>query len=74
MAGVFAHALADGAIGVSAGEVGEHSRAFDEPDVAAASGYLMAECLCHMGFPDSDRPVEDDRFAGVEPAQRGQVA
>jgi hypothetical protein len=44
-AGVFAHALAPGAIGVPAGEVGEHSGAFDEPDFAAASGHLVAECL-----------------------------
>jgi site-specific DNA recombinase len=73
-AGVFAHALADGAIGVSAGEVGEHPGAFDEPDVAAASGYLVSKCLCHMGFPDPDGPVENHRLAGFEPAQRGQVA
>jgi len=43
-----------------AGEVGEHPRAFDEPDVAAASGYLVSKCLCHMGFPDSDS--EGDRL------------
>jgi hypothetical protein len=59
-AGVFTHALADGAISVSAGEVGEHPRAFDESDVATASGDLMAECLCHMGFPDPDS--EGDRL------------
>ena len=57
--GVFAHALADGAIGVAAGEVGEHAGAFYEPDVAAATGYLVSECLCDMGFPDSDGSVED---------------
>src|SRR6478672_9751326 len=27
-----------------------------------------------MGFADADGPVEDDRFAGGEPAQGGQVA
>jgi hypothetical protein len=27
-----------------------------------------------VGFPDADGPVEDHRLAGVEPAQRGQVA
>jgi hypothetical protein len=59
-AGVFAHALADGAISVSAGEVGEHPGAFDEPDVAAASGYLVSECLCDMGFAYSDS--EGDRL------------
>jgi hypothetical protein len=30
--------------------------------------------LCDTGFANPDRSVEDDRFAGVEPAQRGQVA
>ena len=53
-AGVFAHALTDGAIGVPAGEVGEHPRAFDEADVSAASGHLMSKCLCDMGFPDAN--------------------
>jgi hypothetical protein len=62
-AGVFAHALADGAVGVSAGEVGEHPGAFDEPDVAAAPCYLVSECLCHMSFPYPDGPVENDRLA-----------
>ena len=52
--GVFTHALTDGAVSVSAGEVGEHPGAFDEPDVAAAAGYLMSKCLCHMGFPDTE--------------------
>ena len=58
-AGVFAHALADGAVGVSAGEVGEHAGAFDEADVAAAAGYLVSKCLCHMGFAYSNGSVED---------------
>jgi hypothetical protein len=50
-AGVFTHALTDGAISVSTGQVGEHPRALYEPDVAAAPGYLVSECLCHMVFP-----------------------
>lgn len=33
----------------------------------------MTKGLCHMGFPDNGGTVEDDRFASVEPAQRGQV-
>jgi hypothetical protein len=45
---------------VPASEVGEHPRAFDEPDVAAAAGYLVSECLCDVGFPDSDS--EGDRL------------
>jgi hypothetical protein len=44
--GVFAHALSDGAIGVSAGEVGEHPGAFDEADLTAASGdFVFVEHL-----------------------------
>ena len=58
--GVFTDALARGAIGVAAGEVGEDSGAFDEPDVAAAAGDLVPECLCHMGFPDANS--EGDRL------------
>jgi hypothetical protein len=58
--GVFAHALTDGAIGVATGEVGEHAGAFDEPYVAAAAGYGVSKCLCHMCFADADRSVEDD--------------
>ena len=73
-AGVFAHALTDGAIGMSASQVGEHPGAFHEADVAAAAGNLVTKCLCHMGFPDTNWPVEDHGLAGVEPTQRGQVA
>ena len=32
------------------------------------------EGLGDVGFPDPDRAVEDHRLAGVEPAQRGEVA
>ena len=71
--GVFADALTPGAIGVAAGEIGEDAD-LGEADVAAAAGDGMSKCLCHMGFPDSDGSVEDDRFGGVEPAQCGQVA
>jgi hypothetical protein len=72
--GVFPHPLADGAIGVSAGQIGEHLRAFGEADVAASPCDLMPKCLCHMSLPDADRSVEDDRLTGVQPAQGGQVA
>lgn len=57
---VSAHALTDGAVGVAAGQVGEHAGAFDEPDVTAAACDVMAECLGDMGFAYSDRAVEDD--------------
>jgi hypothetical protein len=52
--GVFADALAPGAVGVAAGEIGEHPGAFDEANVAASAGYLVSEGLCHMGFAYSD--------------------
>jgi hypothetical protein len=58
--GVFADALAPGAIGVSAGQIGEDSGGFGESDVAAAACYGVAKCLCHMGFPGSDS--EGDRL------------
>ena len=34
----------------------------------------MAEGLGDVGLADADGAVEDDRFAGVQPAQGGQVA
>jgi hypothetical protein len=52
--GVFADALAPAAVGVPAGEVGEHAGGFGEAHVAAAAGYGVAKCLGHMGFPDAD--------------------
>ena len=73
-AGVFADAGAPGAVGVAAGEVGQDPAGLGEPDLAAAAGDEVPECLCHMGFAYSDGSVEDDRFAGAEPAQGGQVA
>ena len=33
-----------------------------------------AEGLGDVGLAHADRAVEDDRFPGVQPAQRGQVA
>jgi hypothetical protein len=35
-------------------------------------GDLVAECLCDMGFPDVDGPVDGYRSPGVELAQRGK--
>jgi hypothetical protein len=54
--GVFAHALTDGAIGVSAGEVGEHPGTLDEANVTTAAGDLMAKCLCTWVFPTPTGP------------------
>ena len=58
--GVFADALAPGAISVAAGQIGEHSGGFGEPDVSAAAGHGVSKCLCHMGFADPDS--EGDRL------------
>lgn len=58
--GVFADALAPGAVGVAAGEVGEHPGGFCEPHVSAAAGYGMSKCLCNMGCAYPDGAVEDD--------------
>ena len=59
---------------MAAGEVGQHSAGLGEPDVGAAADGEVPEGLGDMGFADADRPVEDHRLAGGEPAQRGQVA
>jgi hypothetical protein len=58
--GVFADALTPGAIGVAAGQIGEHPGSLGEADVAAATGNGMSKCLCHMGFPDAGS--EGDRL------------
>jgi hypothetical protein len=58
--GVFADALTPGAIGVAAGEIGEHPGGLREADVATAAGHGVPKCLCHMGFPDPDS--EGDRL------------
>ena len=73
-AGVFADSGAPGSVGVATCEVGQDSAGLGEPDFPAATGDEVAECLGDMGFADSDGSVEDDRFAGAEPAQGGQVA
>jgi hypothetical protein len=54
--GVFADALAPAAVGMPAGEVGEHAGRFREPDITAATGYRVPKRLGHMGFahPNSE--------------------
>ena len=54
-AGVLADPGAPGAVGVAAGEVGQDSAGFGEPDLAAAAGDEVSERLRDMGFSDSDR-------------------
>jgi hypothetical protein len=63
-----------GAVGVAAGEVGQGAAGFEEANVGAAPDGQVPEGLRHVGFPDADRAVQDDRLAGLQPAQRGQVA
>ena len=57
---VFADALPPGAVGMPAGEIGEHSGGFREPHVAAATRDGVPKRLCHMGFPDTHS--EGDRL------------
>ena len=73
-ADVFADPGAPAAVGVTAGEVGQHPAGLGEPDFPAAAGDEMPECLGDMGLAYSDGPEQDDRLTGGEPAQGGEVA
>nr|BFE63559.1 hypothetical protein GCM10020063_080850 [Dactylosporangium thailandense] len=44
-----------------------------EADLGARADGQVFHGLGDMGFPDADGAVEDDRFAGLQPAQRGEV-
>jgi len=70
----FGEAFGPGPVGVAAGEVGEHAAGFGEADFSADTDGLVAKGLGDVTFPDADRPVDDDRLAGVQPAQGGEVA
>lgn len=63
-----------GQVGAAAGQVGEHAAGLEEPGFGSLPDGQVAEGLGDVGLADADRAVEDDRFAGVQPAQRGQVA
>ena len=59
---------------MAAGEVGQSAAGLGEPDVGAVADGEVAEGLGDVGFADPDGAVEDDRLAGLQPAQRGEVA
>ena len=71
--GVFADSGAPGAVGVAAGQVGQDPAGLGEPDLPAAAGDEVPECLRNMGFPDADGPKQDHRLTGGEPAQGCEV-
>ena len=73
-AGELAEPFVPGEVGVAAGQVGQDPAGLDEPGLGAGADGQVAEGLGDMGLADPDRAVEDDRFPGVQPAQRGQVA
>ena len=73
-ADVFAQAAVPGAVGVAAGQVREGAAGFGEPDVGAGPDGEVAEGLGDVALADADRAVEDHGLAGVQPAQRGQIA
>ena len=58
---------------MSAGEVGEETAGFGERDGVAVAAGVVADCLRDEGFADADGSVEDDRFAGGEEPEGGEV-
>ena len=69
-----AQAFVPGAVGVAAGEVGEDPAGLGEADVGALADREVAEGLGDVRLADPDGAVQDDRLAGVEQAQGGEVA
>jgi site-specific DNA recombinase len=72
--GELAEPLMPGVVGVAAGQVGQGAAGFEEPGVGAVADGQVPEGLGDVALADADRTVEDHRLAGVQPAQRGQVA
>ena len=66
--------LVPGAVGVAAGQVGQRPAGFHEPGLGSGADRQVGEGLGDVAFADADRPVEDDGFAGLQPAQGGEVA
>ena len=73
-AGELAEPLVPGQVGAAAGQVGQDPAGLGEPGLGAVPDGQVPQGLRDMGLADADRAVEDDRFPGVQPAQRGQVA
>jgi hypothetical protein len=59
---------------VAAGQFGEQAAGGGEAHVGAVADGQVAEGLGDVGLADADGAVEDHVLAGVEPAQRGEVA
>lgn len=59
---------------MTADKVGEDAAAFGEADVDALADGEVAEGLGDVSLAGADRAEENDRLAGVEPAQGSQVA
>ena len=70
----FGEAFGPGPVGVTASEVGQGAAGLGEADLGADADGLVAECLGDVALADADRAVDDDLLAGVQPAQRGEVA
>ena len=73
-AGELGEPLVPGAVGPSAGEVGQDAAGLDEPGLGPGADGEVGEGLGDVALADADRAVEDDRLAGGEPAQGGEVA
>jgi len=52
--GEFGEAFGPGAVGVTAGEVGQGAAGFVEADLGALADGEVPEGLCDMGFADAD--------------------
>ena len=63
-----------GPVDVPAGEIGEQARGLGEQHLVTAATSNMAESLGDVAFSDADGPVQDDRLAGFDKAQRREVA
>lgn len=59
-------------LSVRQGPEGERLLRFDVNLGALADGEVP-EGLRHVGFPDADGAVQDDRFPAVEPSENGEV-
>ena len=57
-----------------AGQFGQDAAGLGEAGLGSGADRLVGQGLGDVGFADPDRAVQDDRLAGVQPAQCGQVA
>ena len=59
---------------MAAGEIGQQATGLGEGHVVAAAAGLLSEALGDHRLSDADRPVQDDRLAGLDKAERSQVS